>query len=280
MASLQRHTVNELAWLTDTVCEQVSFAFTEKGGGVSCGQWASLNLGASCADDPACVEKNRRLALACVGAEGLYERLVNPHQVHGDDVAVVSDATVAAAGGLAAIQAQVKEGVDAVVCTAADVPVMLCFADCVPVVLVDPAGRGFAIAHSGWRGTVARIGAKAARELARAAGCDVANLVAYVGPHIGAADYEVSAELLERFVAEFGLGANAGENHLDLGFCVREALLAAGIAAGNIAECNDSTASNTHRFFSYRAQGGKCGRHAAIAVLHGAPAQDSFAGAV
>ena len=280
MASLQRHTVNELAWLTDTVCEQVSFAFTERGGGVSCGQWASLNLGASCADDPSCVEKNRLLALACVGAEGLYERLVNPHQVHGDDVAVVSDATVAAAGGLAAIQAQVKEGVDAVVCTAADVPVMLCFADCVPVVLVDPAGRGFAIAHSGWRGTVARIGAKAARELARAAGCDVANLVAYVGPHIGAADYEVSAELLERFVAEFGLGANAGENHLDLGFCVREALLAAGIAAGNIAECNDSTASNTHRFFSYRAQGGKCGRHAAIAVLRGVPAQDSFAGAV
>ncbi len=280
MASLQRHTVNELAWLTDTVCEQVSFAFTERGGGVSAGEWSSLNLGASCADDPVCVEKNRRIALACVGAQELYDRLVNPHQVHGDDVALVSDATVAAAGGLAAIQAQVKEGVDAVVCTAADVPVMLCFADCVPVVLIDPAGRGFAIAHSGWRGTIARIGAKAARELACAAGCDVADLVAYVGPHIGAADYEVSADLLQRFVGEFGPGANAGENHLDLGFCVREALLAAGIAAGNIAECEDSTASNTHRFFSYRAQGGKCGRHAAIAVLHGAPAQDSSKAAV
>ncbi len=273
MASLVRHTANELAWLTDDcVCEQVSFAFTERCGGVSGGQWASLNLGGSCGDDPACVEKNRRLALACVGAEGLYGRLVNPHQVHGDDVAVVD---CGEPGALAAIQAQVKEGVDAVVCTAADVPVMLCFADCVPVVLVDPAGRGFAIAHSGWRGTIARIGEKTARELAAAVGCEPGELLAYVGPHIGAADYEVSAELLERFVAEFGVGCDVGDNHLDLGFCVREALLSAGIAPENIAVCEDSTAGNTHRFFSYRAEGGKCGRHAAVAVLHkAAPAQD------
>ncbi len=275
MASLQRHTANELAWLTDNVCEQVSFAFTERGGGVSLGEWSSLNLGASCGDDPACVEKNRRLALACVGAEGLYGRLVNPHQVHGDDVALVTTEAVAASGGLEAIQAQVKEGIDAVVCTAADVPVMLCFADCVPVVLIDQAGRGFAIAHSGWRGTIARIGAKAARELALACGCETGELLAYVGPHIGAADYEVSADLLARFVGEFGPGCDAGDNHLDLGFCVRKALVGAGIDPANIAECQDSTASNTHRFFSYRAEGGKCGRHAAVAVLHGAaPARD------
>lgn len=276
--SLTRYTSHGVTLLGDTNRPGgVTFAFTERTGGVSTGPYASLNLGGRCGDDVVAVARNRELALAAIGAAGIADNLVEPRQVHGDEVVVVRGSDAA---GLARAREQAQAGADAVVCTAPGVPVLLCFADCVPVVLVDPAGRGFAIAHSGWRGTVARIGAKAARELARAAGCDVANLVAYVGPHIGAADYEVSAELLERFVAEFGLGANAGENHLDLGFCVREALLAAGIAAGNIAECNDSTASNTHRFFSYRAQGGKCGRHAAIAVLHGAPAQDSFAGAV
>lgn len=269
MASLARHSKNKLTWLTDDACEQVSFAFTERTGGVSGEPFGTLNLGASCGDDPACVEKNRELALGMIGAEGLLGRLVNPHQVHGDAIAHV---TTSDPSELARIQAAVKEGVDGVVCTAPGVPVMLCFADCVPVVLVAP--DGFAIAHSGWRGTVARIAQKAALELVQATGCNAAQVKAYVGPHIGAVDYEVSADLLERFVAEFGHGVDAGENHLDLGFAVREALLAAGVLPENIAVCDDSTASNTDRFFSYRAENGHTGRHAALAVMRADKGRD------
>lgn len=240
----------------------VTLAFTERTGGFSKKPYDSLNLGDACGDDAATVAANRRLLLKALGAEGLEERLVNPLQVHGSDVLVVSDGSEAA---VAKAQSDAREGVDAIVCTVADVPVLLCYADCVPVVLVAPGG--FAVIHSGWRGTIARICAKALRKLTDAVGCDASEVLCYVGPHISAADYEVSATLAERFVGEFGHDVVSGDNHLDLGLAVRQALVDAGARAEAIYDECPSTASTTARFFSYRAEGGTCGRIGAIAVM-------------
>lgn len=268
MASLERHQAGGVTLLTDpSVGGGVTFAFTERSGGVSEEPYASLNLGASCGDDPTRVGENRRRALAAIGAEGLAGRLVCPRQVHGDHVVRVRSGAPEAVG---AAQAEAAAGADAVVCTAADVPVLLCFADCVPVVLVAPA-RGFAVAHSGWRGTEARIAAKAARALCEEAACEPTDLLAYVGPHIGTADYEVSEELAARFSAAFGPGAVPEPRLLDLAFCVRAALAEAGVEGERVAVCEDSTARATGRFFSYRAEGGTCGRHGALAVLGEGP---------
>lgn len=274
MTALDRYQAGEVTLLSDAQVQGgVTFAFTERTGGVSAGQWASLNLGSACGDDPAAVVENRRRALAAIGAEAWEGALVSPHQVHGDEFIHVSSAEPAA---LAEAREKGAAGADAVVCTVPHVPVMLCFADCVPVVLVAPGG--FAIAHSGWRGTIARIAGKAARELARQAGRAASDVSAYIGPHVGACDYEVSDELLARFVAEFGDGADAGERHLDLAFAVRQALLDEGVSPGSIACCEDSTASNTGRFFSWRAESGQTGRHAAVAVM-GSDASSSWASA-
>ena len=207
----------------------VALAFTERTGGVSAAPYESLNLGASCGDDEASVRENRLRALAAIGAAGLEDRLVCPKQVHGDHVVLVRSA---AAGELEAARAEVAAGADAVVCTAANVPVLLCFADCVPVVITCPGG--FAVAHSGWRGTIARISEKAARALVAETGCDPSELRAYVGPHIKAADYEVSEELLGRFVDAFGDGVALDGRHLDLEFAVVSALEAAGVEPGRI----------------------------------------------
>ena len=87
--------------------------------------------------------------------EDLAANLVEPRQVHGSDVVVVRSSDAAS---LAASREEAASGRDAVVCTCADVPVLLCYADCVPVVLVAPGG--FAVVHSGWRGTIARISAR------------------------------------------------------------------------------------------------------------------------
>ena len=133
----------------------VTLAFTERTGGVSAAPYASLNLGDACGDRAEDVAANRRRALDAIGAGACAERLVNPRQVHGDEVVVVREGTDAA---VAAARRQAREGADAVVCLATDVPVLLCYADCVPVVLVAPGG--FAVVHSGWRGTDARIAAK------------------------------------------------------------------------------------------------------------------------
>ena len=151
------------------------------------GRLSSLNLGSACGDDPSCVAENRRRALCALGAERCMDALVNPHQAHGDRVVTVRSSD---ADAVHAAQADAASGADAIVCTATNVPVLLCFADCVPVILVAPGG--FAVAHSGWRGTIARISAKAAHALAEETGSPVSQVRAYVGPHIGREDYEVS----------------------------------------------------------------------------------------
>lgn len=263
MAALDRYQAGKVTLLADgDVPGGVTFAFTERTGGVSRGAFASLNLGDACGDDAAAVAENRMRALAAIGADAWAASLVAPHQVHGDHVVrVTSDGRDA----LLARIAEAREGADAVVCTVPHVPVLLCFADCVPVVICAPGG--FAVAHSGWRGTIARICAKAARALMEETGCAAAELSAYVGPHVCASDYEVSPELMDRFVAEFGPGVDAGERHLDLGRAVADALEGVGVACDAIAMCDDSTASNVGRFFSYRAESGHCGRHGALAVL-------------
>ena len=263
MPSLERHRTCGVTLLCDPAAAGgVTFGFSERSGGVSEGPYESLNLGSRCGDDPARVAENRRRALAALGAGDVAGRLVCPHQVHGTHVvAVRSDEP----DELDRARAEAAAGADVVVCTAARVPVLLSFADCVPVVLVAPGG--FAIAHSGWRGTLARVAAVAARALAGATGADPGELCAYVGPHVGPADYEVSPELAARFADEFGPGALVGERNLDLGWCVRAALAGAGVAASQVATCEDSTASCPDRFFSYRASGGSCGRHGALAVL-------------
>ena len=275
MPSLERHRLGDVTLLTDpSVPGRVTFAFTERAGGVSEPPYASLNLGDRCGDDPARVAENRRRALAALGAEDLLERLVCPHQVHGDRVVTVRSADPAA---LEAARAEALAGADAVACVADEVPVLMCFADCVPVVLVAPGG--FAVVHSGWRGTLARIAAKAARALAEAAGCGAGELLAYVGPHIGAGDYEVSEELLGTFVGEFGEGVARAPRNLDLALAVTSALEGAGVAADRVAVCDASTARTTDRFFSYRAEGGTCGRHAAVALMGRRPAGWPAAGA-
>ncbi len=263
--SLTRFTSHGVTLLGDTARPGgVTFAFTERGGGVSQGPYASLNLGSRCGDDPAAVARNRELALAAIGAEGIAANLVEPKQVHGSEVVVVRSSEE---GELESARDQAQAGADAVVCTAAGVPVLLCFADCVPVVLCAPGA--FAVVHSGWRGTLARISAKALGVLCEEAGCEPSDVYAYVGPHILGADYEVSEELLATFTSEFGtiVHAAATTSNLDLSAAIACALEQAGLPAQNLVDPHVSTATNLGRFYSYRAEGGICGRHAAIAYL-------------
>lgn len=245
----------------------VTLAFSERTGGVSQPPYASLNVGDSCGDEAGAVVANRRRLLEALGVGQLEARLVNPVQVHGSDIVVISDGSDAA---VAAAQAAARAGADAVVCAATDVPVLLCSADCVLVVLVAPGA--FAVVHSGWRGTVARVAAKALAALTELAGCQPADVLCYLGPYIHAADFEVSPDLAERFVAEFGPTVAPDATHVDLGQAIRLTLTAAGARDEAVLDECPSTVTNTQRFFSYRAEGGTCGRIGALAVLPSRPA--------
>lgn len=245
----------------------VSLAFSERMGGVSAAPYASLNLGAHVGDDLGAVEENRRRALKAMDLSECASRLVVPNQVHGDHVCVIRSSEV---DELARVKDEVAQGTDAVVCVASDVPVLMCFADCVPVILVAP--HGFAVVHSGWRGSIARIAGKAVRTLLAETGTQASEVLAYIGPHIGGDDYEVSQELLDRFVAEFGprVRTQAQGRYLSLSEAVRAALEDEGVAPQQVVICDMSTPQHTDKFYSYRAEAGRCGRHGALAALVGA----------
>lgn len=240
----------------------VRFAFTERTGGVSEDAYSSLNLGSHVGDDPFSVQENRRRVLDAMGAAECEHNLLVPNQVHGDHVVVVSSN---GADDLEDVREQIAEGCDAIVCTAREVPVMLCFADCVPVVLVAPGG--FAVVHSGWKGTIARISAKACQALCDATGCDPSDVSAYIGPHILGDEYEVSQELMNRFAAEFASIDASASRLLDLSAAIVEALEDAGVAKDHIVDTGLSTMRQNDRFYSYRKEAGTCGRHAAIGVM-------------
>ena len=261
--TLERFVIDGVALDTDpaAAASGVTFCFTERIGGVSPAPFASLNLGAKGGDDPANVMENRRRVLAALGAADLLDGLIVPNQVHGDTVALVEEGT--------ALPDCLESGADAVVCTAPGRAVMLLFADCLPVVLVGPGG--FAVAHSGWRGTLAGIAGKTARALAAACRCDPGELTAYIGPHISGEVYEVSSELLASFSERFGVAAQGAPGCLDLAACVRASLAEAGVPAANVVDAGLCTARLTDRFFSHRAEQGRTGRHAALAFMGDRP---------
>ena len=240
----------------------VTLAFTQRMGGVSRPPYSSLNLGLNCADDPSCVEENRRRALKSLGLSCYQDYLLAPHQVHGDYIEVIKDRSPQS---IEAAKKRIAKGCDGIVVCTKGVPVMLCFADCVPVILVAPGG--FAVVHSGWRGTFAKIAQKAAIALMDETGCTPNDVLCYIGPHIQGEDYEVSGELLDKFKAEFGSIVQVGRSNLRLSAAILSCLGDVGIAPEHIYVSSISTPQNTARFYSYRAEEGLCGRHGAIACL-------------
>ena len=201
---------------------RVRFAFTERTGGASRAPYASLNLGTHVGDDRAAVAENRRRVLEALGVEDALPNLLVPNQVHGDRVVTVMPENAATPEALDAIRTDIAgpTGADAIVCTAPSVPVLLCFADCVPVILA--CGDAFAVVHSGWKGTYARIAAKAARALAAATGRPTSNISAFIGPHILGDEYQVSADLLQMFSEQFANIDKNAERLLDLSACIRQ----------------------------------------------------------
>lgn len=250
----------------------VRIAFTTREGGVSEGPYASLNLGSHVKDDIASVRENRHRVLRAFSNEGTS--LFVPNQVHGDTVLELGDpenidASLSSAEAQAlALQAQ--DGVDGLVVHARDAAALLCYADCVPVVIVSPTGR-FAVVHAGWRGVDNLIAVKAVRAIARA---DEAALSAeaasaynvYIGPHIGPECFETGPDVHARFVSQFGEACAFDGTHIDLAEGLRIQLEQAGVNRSRICDLAKCTVCENDEFFSYRGQGGTCGRHGAFAV--------------
>ncbi|MBI1814264.1 MAG: peptidoglycan editing factor PgeF [Deltaproteobacteria bacterium] len=229
----------------------LTHGFLGRHGGVSRGDFASLNLSQRTGDDPAAVVENRRRVEALL-ARG--SRLVSMEQEHGDRVVVVQAPT------------DVVGRADAMVTATPGALLSVLTADCVPILLVAPARRIAAAVHAGWRGTLAGIVTRAVELLRRQWEIAPAELAAALGPAIGGCCYEVDREIGEQLVARCEtLPAEAWSSHgakgmLDLRSANRQLLLQAGIPAAAIHLVGPCTRCAMQNYFSHRGAGGSAGR--------------------
>jgi polyphenol oxidase len=238
---------------------EVVHGVTARHGGVSEGPWASLNLTKGTGDDPEHVEQNLRRVADALGTR--REHLVSPNQRHTTRAAAVTPAD----------RGRVLPETDTLLTADADVPVLLRYADCTPILLYDPRRAAIAVVHSGWRGTVAGAVPAALRALAGQFGTRLEEVVAGVGPSIGPCCYEVGDEVVaaarEAFSdAESLLPRNGnGRRHFDLWGANRYWLTEAGVRQVEVAEI--CTACHQDEFFSYRGGNGRTGHFGAIMML-------------
>lgn len=213
-------------------------------------------------------DQRARAWTAVAGSLGATpDRLLRVRQVHGRIVRVVS------ASDGPPDPAALPDG-DAIVSNLTGAVLAVVVADCVPLILVDPRSGAAAAVHAGWRGTCAGVAPAAVKAMVEAWGTRPADLIAAIGPSIGAADYPVGESLVEAF-AQAGHGPSidrwfarsAGELRLDLWRANVDQLEAAGILASRIAVAGVSTASHPGWFESYRRDGPGAGRLVAAVVV-------------
>ena len=229
---------------------RVKSFITTRNGGFSRGAHASFNPGLRCDDDPVAVQANRGL---------LAEHLPQPprwlHQVHGTEV-VTADVLTTEADADASVARQ-----RGTVCA-----VMI--ADCMPVLLCDEAGSVVGAAHAGWRGLSGGV----LENTVRAMGVDAGRLMAYLGPAIGPAAFEVGTEVRDAFVQHDSAAAAAftaksdGKWLADLFTLGRQRLAACGVR--QVYGGGDCTVADSQRFYSYR-RDKITGRMAALIWLDG-----------
>jgi polyphenol oxidase len=212
---------------------------TTRLGGVSAAPYDSLNLGGRVGDVASAVEENRRRLYSLLPAA---PRWLN--QVHG---VTVVDADRDGDGSEA----------DAICSHRANVPCAIMTADCLPVLFTDRAGSVVAAAHAGWRGLCGGV-LEASVAAMRVAPTDI---IAWLGPAIGPAQFEVGPEVREAFVSHDPMAAQAFQPGkadrwmADIYALARQRLTGAGLAADAISGGNLCTVSDAGRFFSYRRDG-------------------------
>lgn len=226
----------------------------------------NLNLALHTGDNPEAVIANRRKFCHSLGLEDTM--IVTPEQVHGDRIVCVTKTDCTR--GAWEYSDSIPQ-CDGLITNQPDVALMLCYADCVPLLFVDPIHRAIGVSHAGWKGTAKKIGVKTLRAMHEQFGTQAEECLVGVGPSIGACCYEVDDYVLGEFRKEY---ANTnpffhptdiiGKYHLDLWLANRLALEEAGVLSDNIVSADVCTACNHRLLFSYRAEHGKTGRIAAL----------------
>jgi len=235
----------------------VTQAVFTRQGGFSQVPWNSLNLGGTVGDNPDHVERNLKLLLKTLGCGP--GQLVQVRQISSANVILVNEPMDAI------YQA------DAMITNTPGLLMLMRFADCVPILFVDPTKNAVGIAHAGWRGTVEQVSYHAVCAMENNFGTNPSDLFAAIGPSIGPCHYEVGADVIERVKDTFADNSNEilikdkDAVKLDLWKANTISLRKAGVEKIEISEI--CTGCNTEEWYSHRKEGRKTGRFAAVIGL-------------
>lgn len=242
--------------------------FSTRLGGVSKGEFATLNLGPNRGDDIECVKKNYEILCGAIGTDP--KNVVLSKQVHHDNILQVT--TDMRGNGLYA--PNIFTDADGLITNEKNVALVTFFADCVPVMLYDPHQKVICSIHSGWRGTVLQIARSGIEKMVKDYGTRRENILACIGPSIGPCCYEVGEEVAATFLHTFpqdkeeivkGKGNNKYD--LDLWRANEKILLMGGIKPEHITTSEECTGCRQDRYFSHRRMGDKRGSMISVMEL-------------
>ena len=259
----------------------IRHCFTTREGGASKGIFAELNLSFTRGDEEAAVRENYRRVAKRMGTE--VSHFVCSDQTHTTNVRVVTQEDA----GAGVVRERGYTDVDGLITNEPGLVLSTFYADCVPLYFVDTEHHAIGLSHSGWRGTVGRMGAATIRAMQKHYGTDPKHLICAIGPSICQDCYEVSEDVADAFKEEFGaeisqddstscyswngksilMNKGNGKYQLDLWGANRRVLLDAGILPEHLAVTNVCTKCNPDLLYSHRVMGDKRGNLAAFLSL-------------
>lgn len=260
-----------LAYLTfDSLSEldYVKHAFSTRLGGVSTGEFNSMNMSFNRGDCAENVTENYKRLCSAVGIE--FESLVASAQDHNTFIRKVTSADK----GVGIYRPRDMESVDGLITNEKGVTLVTYFADCTPILLVDTNNKAIGAAHAGWRGTVAGIGKIIVEKMAEEFGTSPEDIIATIGPTINKCCYEVDKPVADRFMnientqpEKFVKNTGFGKYMIDLVETNKQILLSAGIPKKNITLSDVCTKCSSDLIWSHRATNGRRGGMCAMLEL-------------
>lgn len=248
----------------------VENVFTTRSGGVSRSPFDSLNVSYNVDDKDSCVTENRKTILDVLDID--YRSVVSAQQVHKDKIILIKKEDK----GKGAFQ--YSNGIaesDALITNIPDIPFLMCYADCVPIFILDPIKKAIALIHSGRRGTELGLTLKTLFKMKKIFGTNPQSCLAAIFPSIGPCCYSIKEQNKiddywlnkDKFNGELISKQNKSGWTLDLRKANYWQLIKGGVKRNNIFVNEICTADHPELFFSYRRDKGNTGRMAAIFML-------------
>lgn len=263
---------NEVTYLSYSALEKlpgIVHGFSTRLGGVSEGIFSSMNLSFTRGDDEEAVRENYRRIANAIGFD--VEHIVTSDQTHTTNVRLVTESD----RGNGITRPRAYTDIDGMITNQKDVVLATFYADCVPLYFVDPVKKAIGLSHSGWRGTVGKMGSVTIKRMTEAFGTEPSDLIVAIGPSICQDCYEVSEDVIEEFQKAFCeeeweklfYKKENGKYQLNLWEANRYIMLEAGVKEENIHMPGICTCCNPQFLFSHRASKGKRGNLAAFLAM-------------